>query len=611
MCGIAGIVTRPGNAVSRTDLQRMTAIVDHRGPDGEGLSISANVGLGHRRLAILDLTAAGQQPMHSANGDLAIVFNGEIYNYLELREELISLGHRFHSRTDTEVILEAYLAWGEGCVSRFNGMWSFAIHDKRRNLLFCSRDRFGVKPFYYYASDGLFVFGSEIKQLLDFLPRRMANRAELFTFLVIGLADCSPKTFFHDIHKLASGHNLVLNVQTGEFKVEPYYRLLPVDLSTASEEEVEDRFAVLFKDAIHIRLRSDVPVGSCLSGGLDSSAIATFASTDYREAAGKPFCAITGVSSDPALDESRYAEAIVNASGLEWARTKPSFSDFENSLSRLVYQQDEPFPTLSIMMQYQVMRTSRERQVPVLLDGQGADEALLGYISYFGFNVIHAWKRNGPLAAFDALRNAGRQNPELSPLRTARYMMGFTNTKLKYSWLKHKVGFLAGMPCLPEAVKQWSESTGDLVEFQKNEIFSYTLPALLRYEDRNSMAWGIETRLPFLDYRLLEFMIGLPLSFKLRNGWTKYILRKTIDRDVPDMITWRRSKIGFAAPDQQWIGSLRTRLEMNILESDLIRRISPAADTLQRRLSRLDHRRLWRLASVALWAQRFGVTDVT
>ena len=554
MCGIAGIVNRRDSPVSRAELKRMTDIVSHRGPDGEGFYIEANVGLGHRRLAIIDLTEAGVQPMHSADGDLVIVFNGEIYNYLELRDELVALGRTFHSHSDTEVILEAYRVWGQDCVNRLNGMWGFAIYDRRSHLLFCSRDRFGVKPFYYYASADLFVFGSEIKQLLDFVPSRLANHTELGTFLIAGMTDYSTRTFFRDVHKLAAGHNLLVDTRNGRFEIKPYYRLVPVDLEHSTEDEVFSSFAELFKDSIRIRLRSDVAVGTSLSGGLDSSAIATFASRYYHSATDKPFCALTGISPDPATDESNYARLIVEASKLKWIKTRIEFEDFERSLPRLVYHQDEPFPTLSLVMQYHVMQASREHQIPVLLDGQGADETLLGYISYFGFDVLNAWSQNGPSAAFQAFRSAGRQNPELSPLKILRYMASFSNINLKYHLFKRAFRFLHDTPELPEALKQGAATIGDRVEFQKAELFSLKLPALLRYEDRNSMAWSIEARLPFLDYRLVELMVGLPQRFKLREGWTKHILRQTIDKHVPDAIAWRKNqnRLCRSGPAMDW-----------------------------------------------------------
>jgi asparagine synthase (glutamine-hydrolysing) len=351
MCGIAGIINKNGAPVERELLERMTERVRHRGPDGFGYHVAGNVGFGHRRLAIIDLSDGGRQPMQSSDGRLTITFNGEIYNYLEIRENLQRRGHRFVSSSDTEVILAAYAEWGAECVHQFNGMWAFAIRDRRRDLLFCSRDRFGEKPFNYIDNDRIFAFGSEIKQLVDFLPERTANSEVMHTFLITGLIDYSADTFFRDVRKLLPGHNLLVNLQSGAVECQQYYQVHASDLNSASPEEIERRFVELFASSIDFRLRSDVPVGICLSGGLDSSAIAMLAAPRYESRSGQPFCAITAISTAPESDESRYAQQLAERAGLRWLSCTPTPGDFVKAMPEIAYHQDEPIPSPSPVMQ--------------------------------------------------------------------------------------------------------------------------------------------------------------------------------------------------------------------------------------------------------------------
>src|ERR1019366_4767146 len=358
MCGIAGFVNKRGEPASQDVLSAMTHAVRHRGPDGSGVYVQRNLGLGHRRLAIIDLSDAANQPMHSTDGGLTIVFNGEIYNYVEIRQELKQCGHVFSTQSDTEVILEAYAKWGSECVQRFNGMWAFALYDHRRKLVFCSRDRFGVKPFYYVDTPGVFAFGSEIKQLLDFLPAREANSEIVLTFLVTGLVDYSEQTFFEGVRKLLPGHNLFIDLATGDVERKRYYAPSPLNLDGVTSEQLERRFLETLASAVELRLRSDVPVGSCLSGGLDSSTIAALAAPRYREQGNGPFRAVTAVSLEPGTDESRYAQRMAQHSGLRWLTTRPTAADFIGAMENVASHQDEPFPGPSPLMQYFVMRTA-------------------------------------------------------------------------------------------------------------------------------------------------------------------------------------------------------------------------------------------------------------
>ncbi len=585
----------------------MTDVVAYRGPDGKGHLVDGPVALGHRRLAILDLSEAGRQPMHSPDGNASLVFNGEIYNYLELREELRSRGHRFVSDTDTEVILAAYSEWGEKCVSRFNGMWAFALYDRRLRRIFCSRDRFGIKPFFYAGTDQAFVFGSEIKQLLPFLPARRVPREVLLSFLVTGLTGYSEETFFEGVFSLPGGHNLILDLQTGAFTTARFYELHPAEVE-GTEDELADQFRQLLTDAIRLRLRSDVPVGTCLSGGLDSSTIATIAAREYVEKAGRPFTAVTAGSIDPEYDETEFARQVVEAGKMAWHLTRPETKTFLDELPELVFHQDEPFGGLSVMMSYQVMKIAREAGLPVLLDGQGADEVLFGYPMQMGALIINALRRRGPAAALATFFQLGRQDPE----RSARFRLlssaAFLAPRQRFRYYFRHYSALREKPECAPAFLAWASSVGDLAAYQKTEITSTVLPALLRFEDRNSMASSIETRLPFLDYRLVEFGMGLKASLKIRDGWSKYILRKTAAQVLPGSIAWRPSKIGFAAPVSVLQKGLLASSRDAVRECPVLRDIVDMGKYLQ--LERSQPEKAWRYCSVALWSRTFAVRDI-
>jgi asparagine synthase (glutamine-hydrolysing) len=607
MCGIAGFVNKTGKVADRSVLAAMVYAVRHRGPDGEGHYICGNIALGHRRLAIIDLSDAALQPMHSTDGRLTIVFNGEIYNYIEIRQELQLLGHQFRTQSDTEVILEAYAEWGSDCVQHFNGMWAFALYDQPRKLLFCSRDRFGVKPFYYVNNGDVFAFGSEIKQLLDFLPRREANRDILTTFLTTGLLEYSEETFFTGVKMLLPSHNLFMNAITGLISIERYYQPALLELEGASDEELERRFLGILTSSIELRLRSDVPVGTCLSGGLDSSAIATLAASRYNTRTGNKFFGITSVSSEAATDESGFARQIVDHNGMNWLTIRPTAKDFAGSVESMLYHQDEPIPTLSPMMGYFVMREARENGIPVLLDGQGADEILLGYIMYFGMYLRSTLREQGVAAAVRELQRGLLHNQRMSLGNAIKFMAAVGMPRLRYFRSRSQCAWLKGNYNTPQVLLDCDAARGDLRAFQRNEIGSATLPSLLHYEDRNSMAFSIETRLPFLDYRLVELCLSLPLRSKIRDGWTKWTLRRAMSGILPESIAWRRDKIGFEAPETQWLQEYDETLRQKILSSELVRYVTHER-TLKSALSWMSPHQRWRLFSVAMWSGQFGVS---
>ncbi len=571
MCGIAGIVSASG--FDPQSLLEATHLVKHRGPDGYGFAYfcprpgcrgqvilnenrvpteGAIVGLGHRRLAILDLSPSGSQPMQTSDGMLTVVFNGEIYNYLEIREELKALGCAFRTGTDTEVLLQAYRQWGRECLHRFNGMWSFAIWDSSRQRLFCSRDRFGIKPFYYSCDSGRFLFASEIKQLLRFpdIPRR-ANAGRVWDYLEFGILSHSEETLFQGIRELRGGHSLTLDVASGEMSpiIERYWDLELRTPGSVSEEAAREQFLETFKDAVRIRLRSDVPVGSCLSGGLDSSSIVSVA----RSLAPRDdFHTFSACFDDPQLDERPYIEEAVSATRAKPHYVFPSGTAFRESLERLLWHQDEPIAGSSVFAQEAVMERARREAVPVLLDGQGGDETLCGYRKFYYFYLRHLLKRREPRL----LREASLQlwRGDSVPLNWA------DATRYLPQPFRRKHSVVARLSDNDFAKHRGEDAIRlgpgeSLAARQKEDLVRLSLPVLLRYEDRNSMAHSIETRLPFLDYRLVEFLVNSPEHLKLRDGWTKWILRQAMRGILPEKIRLRRRKLGFDAPEKQWIGA--------------------------------------------------------
>ena len=375
MCGISGIISSTGDL---SKIYSMNELIAHRGPDGSGYFFGDYISLGHRRLAIVDLSDSGHQPM-SYLERYVIVYNGEVYNHIELRADLLKLGYTFNGKSDTEVILAAYDAWGVGCVNFFNGMWAFAIYDQLKKTVFCSRDRFGIKPLYFSQLDDVFAFGSEIKQLLGFQTKIQVNNKVLVDFLVTGLSEHTNETFFEGIFTLPGGHNLVFDLSSFSYQIFKWYQMKDDEsLRNLSEVEAVEAYRSGFVSSIEFRLRSDVLVGTCLSGGLDSSSDAAVAAQKFNASSGIRFKGIHVKSSEVESDESRFASMVADYNEIDLTVLTPTVEDFKKVIDEVIYCQEEPFPDTSIFMQYFVKK-ARELGCVVMLDGQGCDETLLGY----------------------------------------------------------------------------------------------------------------------------------------------------------------------------------------------------------------------------------------
>jgi asparagine synthase (glutamine-hydrolysing) len=582
----------------------MNNLIIHRGPDGEGIYDGRGFALGHRRLAIVDTSTQGHQPM-VRNDRYWITYNGEVYNYLELREELRALGETFNSASDTEVILAAYARWGASCCRRFNGMWAFVIYDAVREILFFARDRFGVKPLYYIDTPSRFAFGSEIKQLLPLLPNVRANREILLESLLTNFDGHTDDTYFENVYAFPQGHIGEYDLRTHRFLKERWYVVRGEEnVSGMTVPDAIQRFRELFEDSVRLRMRADVRVGTCLSGGLDSSATSGVASRLFHSEADTRFLAIHAKSMDAETDESYHAQRAADRLGLELHMVEPGVPDFLNTIDELSYTQEEPFGSGSMFMGWHVFQRARELDCPVMLNGQGADEVLLGYERYFAAHLHtvpwYAWPRevreltqHSKLTAAELLQYSAYFR--LSRLRIAR----LRNRSFVRGSLKNNFSFAT--------VRASARSFHNVSEMQRLEVSSLQLPHLLRYEDRNSMRHSIETRLPFLDYRLVEFCLGLPVQVKIQNGWSKYILRASMGDVLPAEIAWRRDKLGFEAPMRSWIAAAGGEMFRAVRDSAMLREITDHRRLLDS-YSSLSWKERWKYFNVATWERVFGVT---
>ncbi|WP_121353934.1 asparagine synthase (glutamine-hydrolyzing) [Flavisolibacter nicotianae] len=561
MCGIAGIVSKNGQATSLASVKNATSVLGHRGPDDEGFyrNDAGTATLGHRRLCIIDLSAAAAQPMSYADR-YHLVYNGELYNYPELRKELEKKGCRFRTQSDSEVLLAAYATYGKDCLAQFDGAFAFAIWDEKEQTLFAARDRFGEKPFFFFYGEERLVFASELKALWQMEVNKEVNHRLLYNFLTIGYTSnpADPfETFYHNIHKLPAAHWLTYSLPQNELATERYWQAdIAVD-NSLSEAEAIHRFEDLFRQSIHRRMRSDVPVGTSLSGGLDSSAIVAFC-------AGETSAQYTHngfTASFPGFekDETSQAATVAKQFGLHHYTTTVEERDVVSLMQKISQQQDEPFSSASVLAQYKVFELARQHGVPVLLDGQGADEILAGYHKYYKWwwQELYRQKKlgkSGERTAAQALgikEGFGFQNkaaallPEFSAsiLQSQKAKKAFQHPDLNRDFaFGNKRNLYYSTP-----------STFDLNGVLYYNTFVNGLEELLRLADRNSMAHSVEVRLPFLQHQLVEFIFTLPPQFKIHQGWTKWLLRKAVDKKLPQEIVWRKDKVGYEPPQKRWM----------------------------------------------------------
>ena len=572
MCGIAGILKKNKGIELEREIKRMTELISHRGPDGVGFFVEKDIAFGHRRLSIIDLSSLGSQPMKDRDG-LEIVYNGEIYNYLELKEELVKKGHIFISKTDTEVILKAYKEWGSNCLKRFNGMFAFSIWDKKKEEFFCARDRFGEKPFYYFSSNNVFAFSSEIKPLIDFTEKK-PNEELIYDFLRFGILDHTNETFFSGIKKLPPASFMKVS-KKGEIKIERYWDFfVSEDIFSNEKEEKKntEEFLELFIDAVRIRLRSDVPVGSCLSGGLDSSSIVCIMN-DLLKNKENNFIIETFSScfNELSFDERKYIEEVIKKTKTNKNYIFPSPDDFMKKIDNILFHQEEPFAGSGVYSHNKIMEKIKDDgKVKVLLDGQGADEILLGYRKFYLFYIKNLLEKKYYIKFLIEFIKFFFSFEILKTLDIKKGMRYF-----KIGRKIQNIDFLLNESFLKE-IGDREINFGykkNISERIKEDTTTYSIPILLRYGDKNSMMYGIESRLPFLDYRLVEKVSSLSMEEKINNGWTKFILRNAMKGIIPEKIRKRKSKLGFSTPEEKWFREeMRSNIEETLKKSDFINR---------------------------------------
>ncbi len=575
MCGFAGIV-RLGPAPESPDVvaSRMAEVLVHRGPDDSGGFGDEHVGLAFRRLSILDLAPTGHQPFVSADGRFVMVFNGEIYNYVELRAELAALGHTFRSTGDTEVLLHAYMQWGRECLPRFNGMWALLIYDRQRGTIFGSRDRFGIKPLYRAKTSGSILFGSEIKAILaSGQVQRRNNQQMISEFLCRGTlteVETGRATFFDGIEQVPPATAFELSLD-GRIQEWTYWSLEAIAHTPPADPAAA--FAELFDDAVRLRMRSDVPVGVSLSGGLDSTSIICAMARSQPTSPGGRGPMISSFSfMPPEFDESRYIEATVAQSRARVHRVSLDGRQMWDTIPRALWHHDEPMHSATAIIGYEIYRRASNAGVKVMLCGQGADETIGGYHSYFPDlwatllrrgRVADTWRNIQDYAKLNGgepsslLKRSIERQLKLRLRRVGAYRALAAGRRKRRErqaaeWYAPEL-----LELLPTQVGPIGRGTLD--DALKYAVETAPLPLYLRIEDRNSMAHSVEARLPFLDYRLVTLDFQLPVEWRLRGGLNKFVLREAMRGPDPGSRAHARRQNGFPHAGQRMVPARAVR----------------------------------------------------
>ncbi|MCQ9207441.1 MAG: asparagine synthase (glutamine-hydrolyzing) [Omnitrophica bacterium] len=571
MCGIAGIIDFKNKNVEKKTVENMVSIQHHRGPDGRGFYFGEGIGLGHARLAIIDLSARAHQPMPNEDKTKWIIYNGEVYNYPELREELRRAGHTFRSVGDTEVILHAFEEWGEKALTRFNGMWAFAIWDTKKRELFASRDRFGQKPFYYHLGNDGFTFASEIKALLQKPSiEKSPNDQAIYDYIISGYGymDISDHTFFKNIRQLKPAHYIRVSAKTKSITQKKYWDLNNFSPKhEKSESSYIEGFRELFTDAVRLRLRSDVELGISLSGGLDSSSVAYTASLLCKD---DRISSFSSCFEEKDSDERRYINDTLKVTNLKPHFIFPDPAKIFSDIDSILWHQEEPYSTLSVFPQWHIMKHAKSNGVKVLLTGQAGDEALAGYHKYYFyffadlFRTLKLGKAFREIKIYKEIKGKGAPVfkdvlkillSHFLPEAVKRPGRKFFGNKMPGYVNRH----------FREECKTPGRPSRKFSSILDNDLYNALkispLPSLLHIDDRSSMAHSVETRSPFLDYRLIEYAFTLPLEYKIRSGETKFILRKIMSGCIPESVRTRQDKMGFPTPLKSWLkGPMRREI---------------------------------------------------
>lgn len=605
MCGIAGYIGFNNEKL----LKKFSKELYHRGPDGEGFFFDDNIGLLNRRLAIIDIKG-GDQPIFNEDKNIVVVYNGEIYNFKEIRLELEKNGHQFSTDSDTEIIVHGYEQWGTDCFDKFNGMFAIALYDKKNKRTILARDHFGIKPLYYSIFDKKIIFSSEIKPIFySGLIVKKPNDKVIYRYLKYRVHDDGRETFFKNIHRLLPGEMMI--VEDGISKISKFTTLfndLGKDkITNLPDKEIVTRFKQELLDAINRRLISDVRVGSCLSGGLDSSTVVCainnfiYEQSKYVESVGKRQRTFSAVFPGGDNNEEKYIDEVLEFLTNEKLishKIYPATNKFLSDLHDFIRTQEEPTISTGPYAQYDVMREA-SKYVKVVLDGQGSDEMMAGYLPYY-FVYLKELK-------------ASKEYRKLFLELVSSKDVLIKYLKIKYFGKKSIDinNLLDEKFKIENAKEEFVVNNDNLQDRLKNDILKNSLQSLLRYEDRNSMRFSIEGRVPFLDFNLLKLIFSLPADLIIRNGWNKYILREAVKGIVPEMIRLRRNKIGFTTPEKQWFMKLSPKL-MEILKSkSFANRKYFKADEVVESFNQFiagkneDTMAYWRIINTELWLREF------
>jgi len=636
MCGLVASIS-PDEDLLPSDIYRMLQLANHRGPDGFNIQVISSaqpvdlqttensVGwavLGHVRLAVIDTSGDSSQPMFSKCRRYSLIFNGEIYNYLELRKELTKLGVTFRSTGDTEVLLQALMFWGVQALPRLRGMFAFVFVDQHERIVLAARDRYGIKPLYLWHDGKHLHFASEVKQFTAH-PKWKARleRRKALEFLLYGVTDFDQDTHFQHVHHVLPGTYTLTHLRNGLKANSVKWWHPRRDTFTGTYNEAVEEYRRRFQESLSLHMRSDVEVASCLSGGLDSSAIVGSVSA-LRE---RPLRTFTAVSENAVLDERRFAEAVNDLAGTIGTYTLPTSEKLWADLDRIMWHQDEPFGSTSIFAQWCVFEAIRGEGIKVALDGQGADEQLGGYNSFITTKILEDFQRRRYRTAFKSARSF-MMNQRIS-VRDLGYAAGY---RYLPEGVKSRLGQRAGIASQNAELwikKDFVNLTKYCDPFNASDSESRTvrqlswdmvdrinLPLLLRFEDRNSMAFGVEARVPFVDHELMEFALTLPEDFLIRGELTKSILRDAANSRLPEAVKNRRDKIGFQTNEWQWLRQHRSEI------GQLIRRdMEVARDVFSDDIQQLVDRQLcntsrqspvpWRVVSFLRWMRVFDVSS--
>jgi len=581
MCGISGIINFDGQPVDQSSINKMMVAMKHRGPDDQGIFLDKNIGLGFVRLSIIDLSENGHQPMQDLSGQYLIIYNGEVYNFIEIRKKLIKKGYHFNSNTDTEVVLNSYIEWGENCLNYFNGMWSFCIYDLKEKSLFLSRDRYGIKPLYYYYDENKFIFASEIKSILKIANDKLSpNQEAIYNYLVYNRTDYDKTTFYNEINKVGAGYctKIFINNNSNKNKlIHDNYKKISNNIYNRKWYDLKRRvnkvetfqnsseYKDLLFSSIDLRLRSDVPVGVSLSGGLDSSSILSRLIDKKLDL--NTFSAVYGENLRG--DEKNY---ILEFNNLVKRMNFVNIGEYDllDDMNKLLdCHSSEPVVDTSIYASYKVFEEA-QKKIKVTLNGQGADEQLGGYMYFWGHYLKFLLRKGNLIKLTSELVNNYKNQKNFSTLNFLLYYLSPESIKLKYrirstSYLKKD--YAESHSRNTEIINLIDNSSSLQDSFIRH--FDHKLQHLLKWEDINSMHFSIESRLPFLDYRLVEKTLALNEDKILFRGQTKFILRKALKGYLPEKIRLRKDKVGFETPADNWFRSESyQKLISKILNSD-------------------------------------------